>query len=143
MRVKLYLEVKKHVSEFAMYPLCNGIIDKKVGEIHCFDTTSSVIVWVEGAKKDAHILTAVESNIEHSCYLPELKVINYITDTTNEEVKEKLLYKDKAMLIAVMIKYKIDQMLILYYKYLIIKGMELHVLCCVIDFYFVFSRLMK
>ncbi|KAH0655229.1 hypothetical protein KY285_030111 [Solanum tuberosum] len=65
------------------------------------------IVCVEGGKRDTKALSIVESKICDSYYIPEMEVENYLSDTNVSNVEVKQLYKDKAILMAVMDKYKI------------------------------------
>ena len=60
---------------------------------------------VEGRKRNSHALNLLESRIDDSCYIqPTI----YIVDSKNSDVKVKQLYMDKATLMVVMSKYKID-----------------------------------
>ncbi|KAG5591974.1 hypothetical protein H5410_042488 [Solanum commersonii] len=107
MGVKLYLEVKKSESGFAIYPLCIDTSEKIGGDVHNFDGTCGEITCVEGTTQDTEALAVVESKICDSYYIPELEVTNYIIDSNSIEVKTGQLYKDKATLVDVKMKYKI------------------------------------
>lgn len=108
MGVRLYIEVKRSEHVISMYPLCIDTSDKINEEIPCFDGSSGEIVCLEGSDKDTQALIIVESKFGDSYYIPELEITNYITDSNNIDVKEKQLYNDKAILISVMTKYKVE-----------------------------------
>ena len=107
MGVKLFIEIKKQEVGFSMYPLCIDTNDKSTEELQIFDSRSGAIMCIEGGQRDANALNVVESNIGDSCYIPEMEKENYISDTNISNVETKQLYKDKATLVAVMMKYKI------------------------------------
>lgn len=46
MRVNIYVEVKKHEVEFAMYPLYIDTTNKNVGKIQIFYVLTGVIAWI-------------------------------------------------------------------------------------------------
>ncbi|XP_069154332.1 uncharacterized protein [Solanum lycopersicum] len=107
MGVKLFIEIKKQEVGFSMYPLCINTTDKSTEELQIFDSSSGAIMCNESGQRDANALNVVESNIGDSCYIPEMEKENYISDTNISNVETKQLYKDKATLVAVMMKYKI------------------------------------
>ena len=90
-----------------MYPLCIDTNDKSTEELQIVDSSSGAIICIEGGQRDANALSVVESNIGDSCYITEMEKENYISDTNISNVETKQLYKDKATLVAVMMKYKI------------------------------------
>lgn len=61
--MKLYIELKKSVSRFLMYPLCITTIDKSSQELE-FDGEAEAVVYVEGMKSDALVFSVVESQNE-------------------------------------------------------------------------------
>lgn len=86
--VKLYVELKKTLSEFIMYSLCKTMMDKCSVDIE-FNGKMGVVVCVEGIP----------------LYVPGFEIGNVICDSKNVEVKVKQLYKNKSTLVSVMTKY--------------------------------------
>lgn len=62
MGVKLYIEVKKNVPRFDMYPLCISTIDKDERKI-LFKREIVEVMCLEGANKEGLALTLIHSEI--------------------------------------------------------------------------------
>lgn len=108
MGVHLYLELKKSEPDICKYPLYVDVSDKHIEDAHNFDANAGEIACIEGSRKDTQALVVVESGNGDTCYIPELETTNYITHTTKTDVKEKQMYKNKATLVSVMAKYKVE-----------------------------------
>lgn len=93
--------------KFAMNQLCISIVDKYESEI-LFEASSTVVVCFEGMEMDVPVLVVVDPKNIKSSYLIDVAVANLISDCKNTIVKEKEIYKDKAILVFVTAKYVID-----------------------------------
>ena len=73
-----------------------------------YNVLMCAILCVEDRKRDHSLNVILESRIDNSCYIQ--KTI-YRVDSNNLNVKVKQMYMDKANLMVVMTKYKIDHSL--------------------------------
>lgn len=96
MRVKLYIEVKKSVSGFGMYPLCITKINKYERKI-LFEGGIRPIMYLKTNKTER--LARALANSDMSEPLSDTKENKIILYCYNAVIKEGQIYKDKKILV--------------------------------------------
>lgn len=122
--VKLYIEVKKSEPRFGKYPLCMDTAVLEVDDTTMFDGVNDSIVCAEVTQHDADVISSLKIENGDYCFEHGVEVSNMFSMTTSVEVNERQLYKNKATLVAIMTKYKIEKRCNFKVKRLSRKGMN-------------------